>query len=63
MPSNLSKGKKKSSDAFCTRKRSQRKPKTKFSDENKIYLAATDKGSYFNQDKQCVAANLNYQAL
>ena len=22
------------------------------SDENKIYLAATDKGSYFNQDKQ-----------
>ena len=53
MPSNLSKGKKRSSYPFCTRKRSQRKPKTKLSDENKIYLAATDKGSYFNQDKQC----------
>ena len=48
----MSKGKKKSSDPFCTRKRSQRKPKTKLSDENKMYLAATDKGSYLNQDKQ-----------
>ena len=52
MPSNLSKGKKKRSDPFSTRKRWKRKPKTKLSEENKIYLAATDKGSYFNQVKQ-----------
>ncbi|CAB3987112.1 Hypothetical predicted protein [Paramuricea clavata] len=33
-------------------RKSKKKPAANLSDENKRYLAATDKGSYFDQDKQ-----------
>ena len=49
---NLSKVSKKNSNPFCTKGKSKKQPAANLSDENKRCLAATDKGSYFDQDKQ-----------